>query len=176
MPYFEHAIHFIIKEKQLSNSEVAFHNFSTSCLTFKNSQAAEVSLKENKPVWVPNWWAGIIPTWLSFVLRLRAAHHLFRSREWMYRSNWACSPSPRPHLLMLRYEPRSEAECLPGEQEGRKRYRHILTPSLVFCKSEVVFLVSLPASPPSELLLFSSSLQSLSSSSPGDFRDCLEDF
>lgn len=50
MPYFEHAIHFIIKEKQLSNSEVAFHNFSTSCLTFKNSQAAEVSLKENKPV------------------------------------------------------------------------------------------------------------------------------
>ena len=49
-------------------------------------------------------------------------------------------------------------------------------PSLVFCKSEVVFFVSLLVSPPSELLLFSYSLQSLSSSSPGDFRDCLEDF
>lgn len=48
IPYFEHAIYFTVKEIQLSSFEVAFHNFSISHLTLRDSRVAEVRLKKNK--------------------------------------------------------------------------------------------------------------------------------
>lgn len=37
IPYFEHAIYFTVKEIQLSSFKVAFHNFSISHLTLRDS-------------------------------------------------------------------------------------------------------------------------------------------
>lgn len=157
-----------MKETCLSTFEVTLHNFSISHLTLKYAQAAKISVKKNKPVHrVPHWQAGVTVT--------------------PTRPSCSQTPSRQPPLPELRVGAgnvsRLLRQCLGPRwvwaQQSAPQARgrpHPLTPSPLFCRSEAAFRVSLPASPPSELLLFPSSLQSLSSSSPGDFRDCLEDF